>query len=268
VTPIPNCAVDGPSPSEERVDERPAAELAAAVELARAAAAEAGDDMVGEHVGVHAEGPAVATHLFEASLPGYRGWRWAVSVASPGAGEPVTVSEVVLLPGPDALVAPQWVPWQQRVRAGDLGVGDLLPPEPGDYRLVPAYLESDDPAVEETATEIGLGRVRVMSRQGRLDAASRWQGGDHGPRAEMARSAPEHCGTCAFYLPVAGSLRAAFGVCGNEISPADGRAVHVGYGCGAHSEVEVDLSAGVPVADVVYDDGVLEMEQNPESEGS
>ena len=57
----------------------------------------------------------------------------------------MTVSEVVLLPGPEALVAPEWVPWQQRIQAGDLGVGDLMPTEAGDPRLVPGYLESDDP---------------------------------------------------------------------------------------------------------------------------
>ncbi|HWE88510.1 MAG TPA: DUF3027 domain-containing protein, partial [Pseudonocardiaceae bacterium] len=151
----------------QQPDERPEAELAAAVELARAAAAEAGDDTVGEYVGVHADGPAAVTHLFGATLSGYRGWRWAVSVANAGAGTEPTVSEVVLLPGPDAMVAPQWVPWQERVRAGDLGPGDLMPPPPGDPRLAPAYLESDDPAVEEIATEAGLGRVRVLSREGR-----------------------------------------------------------------------------------------------------
>ena len=89
--------------------------------------------------------------------------------------------------------------------------------------------------------EIGLGRVRVMSRFGRLESADRWQSGDFGPRSDMARSAPDHCGRCGFYLPLAGSLRAAFGVCGNEMSPADGRVVHVEYGCGAHSEVEVEI---------------------------
>src|SRR5699024_3108904 len=33
-----------------------------------------------------------------------------------------------------------------------------------------------------------------------------------------------------------GSLRGEFGVCTNQWSPADGRVVHLGYGCGAHSE--------------------------------
>lgn len=235
--------------------------LAAAVDVARAAAAEeAGDEPVGRHVGVDAEPGGAATHLFEAGLPGYHGWRWAVTVASGGPDTAVTVSEVVLLPGPDALVAPEWVPWQQRIKAGDLGVGDLMPTEADDPRLVPGYVESDDPAVEDVQREIGLGRVRVMSRFGRLDVADRWRGGDYGPRSEMARSAPDRCGRCGFYLPLAGSLRAAFGVCGNELGPADGRVVHVEYGCGAHSEVELEITSPVPVADLVYDDTTLDVE--------
>lgn len=252
MTPSPNCAVPE-SPAD------PA--LAAAVDVARAAATEeAGTDPVGAHVGVDPEPDGAATHLFEAELAGYRGWRWAVTVASAGPGTPVTVSEVVLLPGPDALVAPDWVPWQQRVKAGDLGVGDLMPTAPDDARLVPAYVESDDPAVEEVEHELGLGRARVMSRLGRLESAGRWLGGDFGPRSEMARSAPDRCGRCGFYLPLAGSLRAAFGVCGNELAPADGHVVHVEYGCGAHSEVELEVSSPVPVADLVYDDTTMDVE--------
>ena len=240
----------------------PDPELAAAVEVARAAAIEeAGGEPIGTHVGVEPEDGGAATHLFEATVPGYRGWRWAVTVAHAGAGETVTVSEVVLLPGPDALVAPSWVPWQNRVQAGDLGVGDLLPTDPGDLRVVPAYQSADDDeAVAEVATDIGLGRVRVMSRIGRDDAADRWQTGDYGPDSDMARSAPDHCGTCGFYLSVAGSMRAAFGVCGNEFAPADGRIVHVEYGCGAHSEVELDTSSPVPVSELVYDDTTLDVE--------
>lgn len=234
--------------------------LAAAVDTARAAVeSDAGVDAVGDHVGVHAEPGAAATHLFQALEAGYVGWRWAVTLAHCGPGEPVTVSEIVLLPGPEALVAPEWLPWHQRVRAGDLGPGDLLPPAADDHRLVPGYVGSDDADLEDHAVELGLGRTRVMSRQGRLEAAARWRDGDFGPGADMARQAPGNCGTCGFYLPVAGSLRAAFGVCGNEFAPADGRAVHAEYGCGAHSEAEVESVSPVPVAGVVYDDGVLEI---------
>jgi hypothetical protein len=78
----------------------------------------------------------------------------------------------------------------------------------------------------------------------------------------MARSAPATCGSCGFYQQIKGSLGAAFGVCANELTPADGRVVHVEYGCGAHSEVEIDMSVGIPVSDVVYDDAQLDVEAN------
>jgi hypothetical protein len=233
--------------------------LVEAVELAReAAVAETDADQVGAHVDVKIEDAVSATHLFAAHVPGYRGWCWSVTVATAGEDYPVTISEVVLVPSGEALVAPAWVPWERRVRAGDLGVGDLFPADKDDPRLVPAYLVSDDPAVEEVAHEAGLGRVQVLSRHGREEAATRWRGGEFGPRSDMARSAPFSCGTCAFFLPLAGSLRAGFGVCGNEISPADGHVVSVEYGCGAHSEVEVEVTSSVPVAELVYDDSELD----------
>ncbi|MEV0702474.1 DUF3027 domain-containing protein [Saccharopolyspora sp. NPDC050389] len=256
----------------------PNPELAAAEDVARAAAedeARPGEDpigspvltldteanaSVGAHVGIEAEGPHAVTHYFESNYPGYVGWRWAVTVASVGPGEPVTVSEVVLLPGPDALTAPDWVPWNQRVRPGDLGAGDLLPTTADDPRLAPGYLTSDDPAVEEVAHEVGLGRKRVLSLEGRLEAADRWHSGDFGPGADIAKLAPGACGTCGFFLKLAGSMGGAFGVCANELAPADGRVVSVEFGCGAHSEVEVDTSSTVPVAEVVYDDATLDFE--------
>ncbi len=239
--------------------------LVDAVALARSAAIDeaafdvgpvAAEVAVGEHQDARPEGEGALTHFFAACKPGYRGWRWAVTLAWVGDGEPVTVSEVVLVPGPDALVAPVWVPWQERVRPGDLGVGDLLPAPAGDDRLVPGYLAADDPAVEEVAVEAGLGRSAVLSRFGRDEAAQRWADGPHGPAAEMARSAPGPCGTCGFFLPLAGSLRAAFGVCGNEYAPADGAVVAVEFGCGAHSDVALEPGSPVPVAELVYDDGV------------
>ncbi|MEO9220833.1 MAG: DUF3027 domain-containing protein [Mycobacteriaceae bacterium] len=232
--------------------------LAAAEELARAAAAEVGDGAIGVHLGVHPEPDsdgAAATHRFVAELKGYRGWEWSVVVAAAPDSEHVTVSEVVLLPGTDALTSPVWLPWEGRVRAGDLGAGDLLPPPENDLRLVPGYVASDDPAVEALAMEVGLGRRQVMSREGRLDAAQRWRDGEHGAGA-AATSLP--CGTCGYYLPLAGSLQAAFGVCGNEMA-ADGEVVHAEYGCGAHSDTVVAELAATPVSEMAYDDTALEM---------
>jgi hypothetical protein len=238
--------------SPDRTATRPADKvLAAAIDLARAAAQATGGETVGEHLGVYGDDERVVTHAFEASMPGYSGWFWAVTLARVPRGKTPTVDEVVLLPGAEALLAPAWVPWQERLQPGDLSPGDLLPTAPDDPRLVPAYAYSDDPAVEEVAFELGLGRERVMSRDGRLETAERWFEGDSGPDSPMARQAPAHCGTCGFYLPLAGSLRAAFGVCGNEITSSDGRVVSVEYGCGAHSEAVVDApSLSEPVGEV------------------
>jgi Protein of unknown function (DUF3027) len=246
---------------------------AAAIDLARAAAVALGvDGGVGDYVGVHAEAPYVVTHTFAASVPGYTGWNWAVTVARTADSEQVTVDEVVLLPGGDALLAPVWVPWSERMRPGDLSPGDLVPPRPDDPRLVPAYAEFDAASPDESvnydswdewqadqvADSVGYGRVHVLSIDGRLDAAQRWLEGDGGPNTEMARLAPAHCGTCGFYLRLSGSLKAAFGVCGNELALADGRVVSVEHGCGAHSESMAELSdveLPGPVGAAIYDDG-------------
>ena len=241
---------------------RNASLLADAVDEAREAAVwEAAADLldgpaaVGAHLASLAEDDGAVTHYFAAEQGGYLGWRWAVTLAAASDG-PVTVSEVVLIPGPEALVAPGWVPWERRIRPGDLGVGDLLPSPEDDPRLVPGYVATDDPAVEDVAWEIGLGRERVLSRAGREEAAERWQDGPRGPGSEMARSAPATCGTCGFFLSLEGSLRAAFGVCGNAYAPADGAVVAVGFGCGAHSDVRTEAASPVAVAELVYDDGV------------
>jgi hypothetical protein len=229
--------------------------LAAGIELARSAAIEVGGDHVGEHLGVHPDGDRLATHAFASLMPGYTGWIWAVTLARPPRGKAATVDEVVMLPGSDARLAPAWVPWEERLKPGDLGPGDLIPSDPDDPRLVPAYVQSDDPAIEAVAFDLGLGRERVMSREGRLDAAERWYAGDNGPDAPMARQAPGRCGTCAFLLQLAGSLAAGFGVCGNEITASDGRVVSVEYGCGAHSETKVVVPPLSEPGELVYDDG-------------
>jgi len=231
---------------------------AEAVDLARAAATEIAGSDVGEHLGVRAEAERVVTHAFAAALPGYVGWFWAVTINRAPDAEP-TVAEVVLLPGQGALLAAKWVPWSERLKPGDLSPGDLLPSAPDDPRLVPAYLLSDDPQVDEVAFELGLGRVRVLSREGRLDAADRWYAGDGGPDTLMAKQAPAPCGTCGFFLPIAGSLRAAFGVCANEIASTDGQVVSVEYGCGAHSEAVIEVVADEPAS--VYDDDAIDVVQ-------
>jgi hypothetical protein len=225
--------------------------LVGAVELARAAAVEAaGPAMVGDHLGVVMEEERVATHAFVCLNPAYVGWRWSVTVARAPRAKSVTVDDVVLLPGEEAIVAPAWLPWSERVQPGDLGPGDVLPTAADDARLVAGLTGVDDldglasqSPLSPGAWEIGLGRVRVLSAEGRDDATYRWVDGDYGPASATARQAAGECLTCGFMLPIGGAVGSAFAVCANVMSPADGHVVALTYGCGGHSEVEVDAPA-------------------------
>ena len=99
---------------------KPDAFLASAVDAARSALLETvRADEVGEHVAAKSEGERVVTHLFESRLPGYRGWHWFVTVARVARSKVVTVSELGLVPSEDAVLAPEWVPWAERVRPED-----------------------------------------------------------------------------------------------------------------------------------------------------
>ncbi|SMF67583.1 DUF3027 domain-containing protein [Streptomyces sp. Amel2xC10] len=256
---------------------------AEAVDLARTAAEEAAaPGVVGEHVGVVAEGDRVVTHYFECKELGYRGWRWAATVARASRAKIVTLDEVVLLPGPDAVLAPEWVPWSERLRPGDMGPGDLLPTDAEDLRLEPGYTGEEEPppnslvsaelaelaeaedadltaalptvprrgTISAIAEELGMRRARVLSRYGLHTAADRWEEA-YGAKTPMAQAAPATCVSCGFLQPIGGSLGQAFGVCANEFAPADGRVVSLSYGCGGHSEAAVMPTPPRPPAPVI-----------------
>ncbi|AKL66665.1 MULTISPECIES: DUF3027 domain-containing protein [Streptomyces] len=261
---------------------------AEAVDLARTAAEEAAaPGVVGEHVSAIAEGDRVVTHLFECKDPGYRGWRWAVTVTRASRAKLVTLNETVLLPGDDALLAPEWVPWSERLRPGDMGPGDLLPTDAEDLRLEPGWSGEDVPppnsvvstemaelveaedadvtdrtvvpvrgSIAAVAEELGMRRARVLSRYGLHSAADRWDE-SFGAKTPMAQAAPASCVSCGFLVAIGGSLGQAFGVCANEFSPADGRLVSLSYGCGGHSEAAVmpkPLRPAPPVLDSMATD--------------
>jgi hypothetical protein len=211
------------------------------LELARSAAiADAGNaELVGADVSVEIDDDGrVETYLFEAHLAGYKGWRWCVTIAVVDKKSEPTICDVVVLPGPDALLAPEWVAYRDRIQPGDVGVGDIVPSSLDDTRLVPSVhsLIADEELDAMQVFELGLGRARVMSIEGRDQASKRWYESDRGPQSPIAQAAPKPCSSCAFFLPIAGSLRASFGVCANAISPEDARVVSLDHGCGAHSE--------------------------------
>lgn len=235
-----------------------------AADLAREAVIAVAGDHVGEHLQAVAEDEYSVTHYFAADQPGYSGWNWCAVIACSPDSDHVTVSEVALLPGTGALTAPQWVPWSDRIRPGDLSPGDTLAATEDDLRLVPGYVASgewdglrSDPDFIDAARDLGLGRKRLLSWEGRAEAAERWSTGEYGPYSEMAQSTRHRCAGCGFFVPLSGSLRDLFGVCTNEFS-ADGHVVHVDYGCGAHSDITAPSGEGSP-AYPAYDDGAVEI---------
>ena len=230
--------------------------LEGAVDLAREAAesiAEGGT--VGDHLGMELDDERLGTHYFACTARAYPGWRWAITVARVPRGKVATVCETSLVPGEGALLSPQWLPYADRIAPGDLSAGDVLPYKEDDPLLEAGFEATGDEEVDELATyELGLGRKRVLSAEGREAAAQRWYEGDSGPHADVAEKASSPCSSCGYFLPMAGALRSFFGVCANAWSPSDGRVVSLDHGCGAHSEVDAEPAEHVHTGEPIIDE--------------
>jgi NACalpha-BTF3-like transcription factor len=109
-----------PKPTAEELRDRA---RTAAVEAAPHAA-------VGDFIGFIEETEDVITMQFASRQKGYAGWQWQVSLFV--SDDEVTVSEVNLMPGENSLLAPDWVPWAERL---------------ADYKALQAELEAQ--AAEE-----------------------------------------------------------------------------------------------------------------------
>jgi hypothetical protein len=112
--------------------------LVAARALARAALIETTPEhTVGDDAGHIVEGEHVLSLRFESRLEGYVGWFWTVTIARVDDAEP-TVLELSLLPGDGALVAPDWVPWSERL---------------ADYRASQEAAASEEPVDDDDDTD-------------------------------------------------------------------------------------------------------------------
>ncbi|NUU18946.1 DUF3027 domain-containing protein [Cellulomonas humilata] len=243
--------------------------LGSAVDLARAVAVDLAEDPsdVGEYLGLVVEGERLVSHRFASAARGYRGWEWTVTVARVPRGRTATVCEAELLPGPDAVLGQAWLPWSERIRPGDIGPGDVLPFKADDPRLEPGWTPTGDPELDDVAIdELALARIRVLSPQGRDEAAERWYRGPHGPTSAGSLASAAACGSCGFLVPLQGSLGTVFGVCANQWSPDDGTVVSVDHGCGAHSETDSEAPpTDWPAADPLIDELSLELVNLTES---
>lgn len=226
------------SHSNKRSRKRPDAATpllsANAIDTAREALEEiAQPEEIGEHIGVGGLSHNVATHRFAAQVPGYPGWEWNVVVACATGSEWVTINELALMPAAGALEAPDWVPYSERLRPGDLGPGDIIEIAPDDDRL------TEDSFSRHAVTFPGRETKHYLTEKGLSDAEKRWRTGDYGPNSEFAEKAALHCRSCAFYVPMGEPVGDNFGVCTNEYS-ADGHVVAASYGCGAHADTTVE----------------------------
>lgn len=127
--------------------------LAAAQDVALQGLAEiAPEQAIGPVHHIRGEEERLTTHLFECALPGYRGWFWFATLSRAPRSKKVTVCEIGLLPGDDALLAPAWVPWADRLLPEDRQEGyDPLPEADDSAQLAdaserPASLEDLEPA--------------------------------------------------------------------------------------------------------------------------
>jgi hypothetical protein len=81
---------------------------------------------VGEFAGETSEVEYITTYRFEATMSGYPGWNWTITVAHLPDAEP-TIVESELTPAEGALLAPDWVPWSERMedyRAAQAALGE------------------------------------------------------------------------------------------------------------------------------------------------
>ena len=237
--------------------------LEAAVDVARAGAeAVAHPRPVGEHVGFEMVSERLATHYFASTDAGYVGWCWAVTVARVPRGRVATVCEVDMTPREGALLAPEWVPWEERLRPSDISRDDVLPYKADDERLEQGFEDTSEDPDLPVVRELGLGRPRVLSQEGIDQAAKRWYESDRGPK--FGRRPRNTCSSCGFLMKISGGMRTMFGVCANEWATDDGAVVSLDHTCGSHSETDVPKNGTAwPVRPSRVNEGALDAEPMP-----
>ena len=137
------------------------------------------ENVVGEHIEVVAEDSRVVTHYFECTQDGYAGWRWYVTLARPPRGKTATVSESGLVPGDGALLAPEWVPWEERMRAYKEEQAAKKAAEEAERETQQAYDADEDAADADCADENSGEDVEGASDAGVGEDAADVEDADH-----------------------------------------------------------------------------------------
>jgi hypothetical protein len=145
--------------------------------IARAAAVEYAETAkVGTFIEAVDEGDNSVTYLFASSIKGYQGWRWSVTLFEQDSSNP-TVSEVVLLPGEESILAPAWVPWSERL---------------ADWKALQAELEAQA-ALEAAEAADSDGESAEEDSDG--DSGDNWDDTDDSDEAEESEDSESEEGT-------------------------------------------------------------------------
>lgn len=114
------------------------------------------------------------TVLFEATMLGYPGWHWTVSLAELE-GEAPSVLETELMPGDGSLLAPDWVPWSERLDdyraaqlAAEAAAGDAVDEVDDAEALDDDDLDDDDDDLEDDDAD-AIDEDVVLRRGGGRD---------------------------------------------------------------------------------------------------
>ncbi len=122
---------------------------------------------VGNYIRTDEEEPGLRSYIFESTLRGYVGWYWSVTIYQP-AGEEPTISEVVMMPGEGALVAPKWVPWSERLadyKALQIELEAQAAALAAEEAALAAESESDDDGDDDDDDEVELELVDVADEE-------------------------------------------------------------------------------------------------------
>ena len=148
VSGAPAAEAESPAKAPRRVrrPSKPDAVLAAAVETARAGLLEVVPaEQIGTYIGAFPDAERLVTHRFESLRPGYNGWHWYATVARVPRGKVATVCEVGLLPSENAVLAPEWLPWSERLRPEDVAAEEAA-------KAQERALSDDDEAADQAQT--------------------------------------------------------------------------------------------------------------------
>lgn len=163
------------------------AALAEAVDLARSAIEDFADTSeVGDHLGAVADDERVVTHRFEADVPGYHGWTFYATLARAPRSKVITVSETGMLPGDNALLAPEWVPWMERASEEERIRLDAIAAGEDPVKALEAAGYGPDKQPEQQAKQPSKADQEEQKKQARREAKRR--------RAQAARQKKQKSG--------------------------------------------------------------------------